>query len=82
MRRDFERRLSRLEWRIGTPSGCDVIRIRGGLPTTDSHAMAGSLRFWREPGESQTAFEDRVIETAEAAGQSLVVFDGLPDMPE
>ncbi len=80
MRRDLTRRLEQLEREMLMPPSCQVIRIRGGLPTCDSHAAAGPLRFWREPAESQWEFEERVILAAEAAGESLVIFDGLPDL--
>jgi len=79
--RDLDRRLSRLEGLLG-PSECTIIRIFGGVPSTDRHASAGSMRFYREPFESDARFEDRVIEAATEAGETLVVFDGLPDMPE
>jgi hypothetical protein len=80
MRRDLHRRLSQLETVMRMPSGCEVVRILGGLPDMDDHAWAGALRFQQEPDESREVFEDRVIETAEAAGERLVVFGGLPDM--
>jgi hypothetical protein len=82
MRRDLARRLSHLEDIMGAPSGCAVIRIRGGLPDAHGHASAGALRFRREQFESEAAFEDRVLEAALEAGEPFVVFGGLPELPD
>jgi hypothetical protein len=81
MRRDLHRRLSRLERELRLPPTCDVVRLSGGLPNFGGHARAGALRFWQEADESREAFEERAIETADAAGEPLLVIGGLPDMP-
>ena len=80
MRRNLLRRLSDLE-RAHLPPGCTVIRLYGGLPFLPGHASAGDLRFWQGPDESREDFEARAIETADAAGEPLLVIGGLPDMP-
>jgi hypothetical protein len=82
MRRDLHRRLAQLEEIIGAPSGCAIIRIRGGLPDADGRASAGALRFRREQFESEAAFEYRVLEAALEAGEPFVVFGGLPNLPD
>jgi len=72
--RDLARRLARLEqglWLLSPPS-YGVVRIIGGLPP-EYDAAAGKLRFCREPGEDQAAFEARVMEAASGAGASFVV---------
>jgi hypothetical protein len=81
MRRDLRRRLAQLEREQRRPPSCEVVRVHGGLPLAHGHAWAGAWRFWQEPDEDQAAFDARVIEIANASGEPLVVFGGLPDRP-
>ncbi len=80
MRRDLERRLSRLEETLILPRSCTVIRVGGGVPGEElAYAFAGVLRLRRGSYEPLDIFERRVIDAAEEAGVAFVVIGGLPE---
>lgn len=68
---DLARRLDRLAGR--NAGRVLAVRIEGALPE-DADATAGGLTWHREPGETDAAFEARVMIEAQRARAHSVVF--------
>jgi hypothetical protein len=78
--RKLQRRLDALERRL-MPRGANplVLEIRGGLNDDEpTFARAGAMHWERAPSELYTAFCERVVAEATAAGERLVLIGGLP----
>jgi hypothetical protein len=75
---DIARRLARMECMPPPPphdGDAQLIRINGGLPDL-LHATIGGRRFDAAPDELAAEFEDRMMDTAAAAGEPFVVISG------
>ena len=74
-------RIAALERRLAPANAIPLlIRITGGLPDADpAHTTVGGQQLEREADETLRTFEARVLATARAVGQQIVVIGGLPD---
>jgi len=71
-------RIRRLENEI-TGQLMEIV-IKGGLQNDElQHAQAGNLAWQRQPDEPEAAFKERVRAEALAAGNSFLIFGGLPE---